>query len=401
MPGEPIPTRAELDSAIGVTIEGPAASFALSADHGGAVKKALSDTAFYQEFKERVKQCVDDRLGHDYEVASVNFADDSGTPGNAYILIEISGSETVDPAPLVSRAGRTFAQRCSAALERCRRAAAEMLKERLGEDVRVMSAWEPSTGVTIRRSYSGPNASLEDIIGRLAELRANGSRISMIRLATLAGVALALTVGLIILLASHNVVAMAGAAAYIGIPALVLNRMSSARLRDIATEKRELEDALELRDTEDERERRALKLVQANAFALGRYYDQGLQQRSMVFALGFICVLVGFATIGAAFIVIGTAHDQATSTTIVVGALGAVGTLLANYVAVIFLRMFSETITATTEFHTRLVGTQHVNLGYLAAAKIASASIRDATLSQMAIELAGNAVTPPTKSPTG
>jgi hypothetical protein len=107
-----------------------------------------------------------------------------------------------------------------------------------------------------------------------------------------------------------------------------------------------------------------------------------------VFALGGICIPGGFASIAWAFVVIsglGTTGDV--NDKIVVAVLGATGAILADFVAVIFLRMFTRIVKSTVEFHLRLVGTHHAHFGNVLASRIDDARTADDTLASLAVAL--------------
>jgi hypothetical protein len=133
---------------------------------------------------------------------------------------------------------------------------------------------------------------------------------------------------------------------------------------------------------------RATKLLQINQFDLKRYYDQTLRQGNQIFYVGLICILLGFAVIGVAFWLIQSGRVGGLSNKIVVAALGAIGGALANFIAVIYLRMFSETIKSVGQFHERLVMRDRLNFGNILAAKITTDELREKTLAGMATQLA-------------
>ncbi|HEV2108778.1 MAG TPA: hypothetical protein VGR16_10990, partial [Thermomicrobiales bacterium] len=70
-------------------------------------------------------------------------------------------------------------------------------------------------------------------------------------------------------------------------------------------------------------------------------------------------------------------------------------------IAVIFLRMFSETIQSMIDFHNRLVATHHVHFGNVLAAKITNEALRSETLSRMALALADIVMVPETGKASG
>jgi hypothetical protein len=138
--------------------------------------------------------------------------------------------------------------------------------------------------------------------------------------------------------------------------ALIANRMMSARIAELDDDIREAGNELDLHRIEtDQGEARAQKLFQSHAFEIKRYYDQALRQGRSIYYVGLICIFLGFAVIGAAFALVSQAGSKDLSGQVIVGTLGAIGGVLANFIAVVYLRMFSETVQALTSFHQRLV----------------------------------------------
>jgi hypothetical protein len=160
------------------------------------------------------------------------------------------------------------------------------------------------------------------------------------------------------------------------------------RARSIAEEITDLTNELDLLELlGDDRERRATKLLQVNQLDLKRYYDQALRQGNQIFYIGAACILAGFGVVGVAFWLITEGQAKGTSDKIIVGALAGIGGILANFIAVTYLKMFSKTIEAFGSFHLRLVGQDRVNFGNLLAAKITSKDIREQTHAAMALNL--------------
>ena len=62
---------------------------------------------------------------------------------------------------------------------------------------------------------------------------------------------------------------------------------------------------------------------------------------------------------------------------ILISGVGAVGAILANFVAVIYLRMFRDIVGSMNTFHNRLVATHHLLFGNLLAARIDDRAKRD------------------------
>jgi hypothetical protein len=174
-----------------------------------------------------------------------------------------------------------------------------------------------------------------------------------------------------------------------GIGFLLMALFLRQRERQLNEEITEIGNDLDLIDLNgDEREHRATKLLQGNQFDLRRYYEQTLRQGNQIFYVGVFCIMVGFGIIGVAFWLITDGPASELSDKIVVAALGAIGGVLANFIALIYLKMFDQTNRAVGEFHHRLVIRDRVNFGNILAAKIDTPSTREATLAQMARQLA-------------
>jgi hypothetical protein len=174
-----------------------------------------------------------------------------------------------------------------------------------------------------------------------------------------------------------------------GVAFLGLAALNRQRVRTLDEEVTELNNELDLVAIIDrDGERRATKLLQINQFDLKRYYDQTLRQGNQIFYVGLVCILLGFAVIGAAFWLIQSGRIGGLPNKIVVASLGAIGGALANFIAVIYLRMFSETIKSVGQFHQRLVMRDRLNFGNILAAKIKGEDLREHTLADMATKLA-------------
>jgi TRADD-N domain-containing protein len=162
------------------------------------------------------------------------------------------------------------------------------------------------------------------------------------------------------------------------------------RARQLGEDILEIDNELDRLAIGDESpERRAQKPFQLHSIELKRYYDQTLRQGSHIFWVGVACIALGFGVVG---LTVWLLHGLGTSPLehqIVLGGLGAVGGILANFIAVIYLKMYSETIRSMTQFHTRLVETHHLHFGSLLAARIKDGGLRESALRAMAESLTG------------
>lgn len=159
------------------------------------------------------------------------------------------------------------------------------------------------------------------------------------------------------------------------------------RLTQVEADIQELDFQIDLQQFDvSKQERRAEKILRLNDFQLRRYYDLNLRQNSWVFGLGVFCIVLGVIVIGVTlFLVI----DVATTieTKIITAALGAVGSILTNFVAAIYLKMNAAATENLTAFHSRLVETQKLLLGNLLASRIEDDEKRWDTLSQLSLHL--------------
>jgi hypothetical protein len=161
--------------------------------------------------------------------------------------------------------------------------------------------------------------------------------------------------------------------------------------RELEIEIRDIENELDLLSIADTSiEQRAEKLFKLHQFELKKYYDQTLRHSAWIFVVGLVCIVLGFTIIGITlYLVVSNFPVKELSEKIVLASLGAIGGVLSNFIAVIYLKMYSETIKSLTEFHNRLVLTHHLHFGNFLTAKIADQTLREKTLAEIASNLAG------------
>ncbi|HJO03723.1 MAG TPA: hypothetical protein QGG47_07105 [Acidobacteriota bacterium] len=154
---------------------------------------------------------------------------------------------------------------------------------------------------------------------------------------------------------------------------------------------RDLELKLELGKSGSDAARSALWLFKSNENELLRYYTLALRHSRIVLWLGVFAILVGLLIVsGTIWFLIASAKEGANIKavqTMVVGALGAIGGILSNYVAAMYIKMHSATSQALNDFHSRFVTTHHVHFGNYLAALIGVDDPRSDTLSDMARSL--------------
>jgi hypothetical protein len=159
------------------------------------------------------------------------------------------------------------------------------------------------------------------------------------------------------------------------------------RLRDAETDLQDLDFQIDLQQFDvGKEESRAEKVLRINQLQLRRYYDMNLSQNRWVFRLGVFCVVLGVAVVAfSLYLVLRVASG--TSSQIIVASLGAVGSILANFVAAVYLRMNTSASANLTDFHSRLVDTHQLLLSNLLAWRIANDEQRWHTLAELATGL--------------
>jgi hypothetical protein len=133
-------------------------------------------------------------------------------------------------------------------------------------------------------------------------------------------------------------------------------------------------------------ERRAEKLLRINEQQLRRYYNLNLSQGKWVFMVGIGCVVFGMAVVVLTFYAVAQASGQ-TEAQIVIGAVGAVGAILINYVAAIYLRIHASAAESLTAFHARLISIHELFLANMLISSV-SEMRRDDAISTLAVEIA-------------
>ena len=155
--------------------------------------------------------------------------------------------------------------------------------------------------------------------------------------------------------------------------------------QDIEQKIFEIQNEIDLLSIDDTSlEERAEKLFRLHQLELKKYYDQTLNHSKLIFIVGIFSIFAGFVFIGIAFYLIFKAPITQFSEKVLVGALGSIGAILSNFVAVIFVKMYSETIKSLTEFHNRLVITHYLHFGNFLVSKIKDDKLREETLSKLA-----------------
>jgi len=136
-------------------------------------------------------------------------------------------------------------------------------------------------------------------------------------------------------------------------------------------------------------EERSETLFKHHHLELKRYYDENLKQSSWIFVVGIACILIGFAIIGITLYFLIANSSNELENKIIVASVGAIGAILSNFIAVIYLKMHAETVKALTEFHNRFVNTHHFYFSNFLLSKIQNEDKREDALVELALKING------------
>jgi len=140
-------------------------------------------------------------------------------------------------------------------------------------------------------------------------------------------------------------------------------------------------------------ESRAEKLLSVNQIQLRRYYELNLQQARGIFLVGIGCIAAGLVVVGVTFWLVWLVASAASSftnkehTQTIVALVGAVGTVLTNFVAALYFRMHHLIGKSLVEFHGKLARTHDLFFANVLAASIRNKPERSQTLASLALAI--------------
>jgi hypothetical protein len=334
------------------------------------------DTETRERLKKRVGKALTKTLSDDYGLESLKVTPDS-------IVIEVTAATT-------HRRSRVFpvgslppwADEIDSAMEKMRREVRDVLRAKVNPELDVVAEWVPGRHVFAEEVSSTDSAPLAAVRESLRERTGMLTRLESVRQMLMMGTALLGILAPILIVKSSEVIL--SAYAVIGLLyALALLLVLHGRVVVIRAEVQEIKEGLELRGLLNDEERRAFRLYQLHNLDLKRYYDLALSQRRVIFGLGTFCIALGSGVAITALILLAEGGTTSQQKLLITG-VGAVGAILANFVAVIYLRMFRDTVSSMNTFHNRLVSTHHLLFGNLLVARIGNRIKRDDALAQMA-----------------
>ena len=258
---------------------------------------------------------------------------------------------------------KSIAKRVAALSAAIRRELCSLVEAYAGTRASVRASWSRGEGLFDPSRLLSPETPAPQLEAQLAALRARRRRARRIRTGAVFIALVFVLIAIPVAGKEVNVVFAAYLRIYAAL-ALAAAFVTGSRINDLDADSREIANELDLRmiGTKDI-ESRAQKLFQSHSHELKRYYDQALQHGRTIFFVGLACLLLGFVVIGASLWLVVERGGSGSSQDFILGGLGAVAGILANFIAIVYLRMFSDTVQATTGFHQRLVMTHHLHFG--------------------------------------
>jgi hypothetical protein len=167
--------------------------------------------------------------------------------------------------------------------------------------------------------------------------------------------------------------------------ALIAAAVNRIRVRFLQQDERKLAFEDDLRCYVPPTEHWAFKLLSANEDELRRYYQITLTQSAWIFIVGLLSLAGGFIIIAVTFAQLRSTDSQQDK--LIVAVLGAVGTIGAQMVGAIFMRMNTAIATNMQAFHGRLVDTHQLLFGNLLGNRVEGHHRRSDTWAKMALAL--------------
>lgn len=147
----------------------------------------------------------------------------------------------------------------------------------------------------------------------------------------------------------------------------------------IMEEIKEVSNELDYLDSENQTDEiKAEKQFKMYQNELQKYYSLNLSHSQKIFYTGILSIILGFFIIGYTLWYLSFYNNLNNSVQLVVT--GGIGGILSNFIGIIYLKMYSETLKVLTEFHTKLVYTQNLHFSNYLLAKIENRDLKEKVL---------------------
>lgn len=142
-----------------------------------------------------------------------------------------------------------------------------------------------------------------------------------------------------------------------------------------------IDEELELLEiSENQYEKRAEVQFKNHQKELKRYYDINLGHLKWVFPLGIGVILLGIGIIIFSILI----FKNIVVDTIIPTLIGAISGLMVDFIGAIFIKMYIETIKASTEFHNQLIHSNNNLFANVLVTKINDNKLKNETFSEIA-----------------
>lgn len=141
----------------------------------------------------------------------------------------------------------------------------------------------------------------------------------------------------------------------------------------------EMNDEIELLETsESEYDKIAKKQFQKDKKEVKRYYDINLKHLKYLFPIGVGIILLGVTIIIISVILFINEKNG------IQMLIGSVSGILIDFIGVIFIRMYTETVKMSLKFHDKLINSNNILFVNILITKIKNQDLQDKTLSEVA-----------------
>ena len=141
----------------------------------------------------------------------------------------------------------------------------------------------------------------------------------------------------------------------------------------------EMNDEIELLETsESEYDKIAKKQFQKDKKEVKRYYDINLKNLKYLFRIGLGIIILGVTIIIISVILFINEKNG------IQMLIGSVSGILIDFIGVIFIRMYTETVKMSLKFHDKLINSNNILFVNILITKIKNQDLQDKTLSEVA-----------------
>ena len=168
---------------------------------------------------------------------------------------------------------------------------------------------------------------------------------------------------------------------FIGMINLAFTPNKSISILAIEDNIAQIDEELELLDiSEKQYEKRAEIQFKNSQKSLKRYYDINLNQLKVVFPVGIVTMAIGVSIIIISILIFkDTAYNDIMPTLI-----GSISGILIDFIGAIFIKMYIETVKASTEFHNKLIHSNDNIFANVLITRISDEKLRNETLAEIA-----------------